>query len=137
MTLPGLYARSSASSATDAPAALDLTVVRWMRHGTENGLEIGVERLVGAAAPVVCRFETGGDSVARQCLFLPSSSRQIMQATLLAPKRFYARGQRLHVEVGAKRLVVEAGHLVMDTACFDRFVFHALGEADVAVSDDA
>jgi len=41
------------------------------------------------------------------------------------------------LEVGAKRLVVESGHLVMDTACFDRFVFHALGEADVAVSDDA
>ena len=60
-----------------------------------------------------------------------------MQATLLAPKRFYTRGQRLHVEVGAKRLVVESGHLVMDTACFDRFVFHALGEADVAASDDA
>ena len=121
----------------DAPAALELTVVRWMRHGPENGLEIGVERLVGAAAPVVCRFEADGDSVARQCLFLPSSSRQIMQATLLVPKRFYARGQRLHVEVGGKRLVVESGHLVMDTACFDRFVFHALGEADVAVSDDA
>lgn len=119
----------------DTPAALALTVVRWMRYGTENGLEIGVERLVGAAAPVVCRFEADGDSVARQCLFLPSSSRQIMQATLLAPKRFYARGQHLHVEVGAKRLVVESGHLVMDTACFDRFVFHALGEADIAAPD--
>lgn len=121
----------------DTPAALELTVVRWMRHAVESGLEIGVERLVGAAAPVVCRFEADGDSVARQCLFLPSSSRQIMQATLLAPKRFYTRGQRLHVEVGAKRLVVESGHLVMDTACFDRFVFHALGEAGVAASDDA
>lgn len=116
----------------DAPATLELTVVRWMRHGTENGLEIGVERLVGAAAAVICRFDADGAPVARQCLFLPSSGRQIMQATLLAPKRFYARGQRLHVEVGAKHLVVESGHLVMDTACFDRFVFHALGDADMA-----
>lgn len=112
----------------DAPTALELTVVRWMRRGADEGLEIGVERVTGAAAPVLCRFEATGEAMARQCLFLPSSSRQDMQATLLAPKRFYARGKRLLVEVGAKRLIVEAGHLVMDTACFDRFVFHALGE---------
>jgi len=112
----------------DAPTSLELTVVRWMRHGANDGLEIGVERIIGAAAPVLCRFEVTGETLARPCLFLPSSSRQNVQATLLAPKRFYARGKRLHVDVGAKRLLIEAGHLVMDTACFDRFVFHALGE---------
>ncbi len=111
----------------DAVAALELTVVRWMRHAVDGSLEAGVERIRGAAAPVQCRLLTD-DAVARQCLFLPSSSRQDRHATLLAPKRFYRRGQRLHVEVGGKPIIVEAGHLVMDTACFDRFVFHAQGE---------
>jgi hypothetical protein len=116
----------------DAVAALELTVVRWMRHGADGGVEAGVERIHGAAAPVQCRLLNDA-ATSRQCLFLPSSSRQDRHATLLAPKRFYTRGQRLHVEVGGKLIIVEAGHLVMDTACFDRFVFHAQGEgADVA-----
>ncbi len=113
---------------TDAVTALELTVVRWMRHGAEGGLEVGVERIHGAAAAVQCRLPDD-TATARQCLFLPSSSHQERHATLLAPKRFYTRGQRLHVEVGGKHIIVEAGHLVMDTACFDRFVFHAQGEA--------
>lgn len=112
----------------DAGAVLELTVVRWMRHGTDGGLEAGVERIHGASAPVQCRL-LSDDATTRRCLFLPSSSRQDRHATLLAPKRFYKRGQQLHVEVGGKPIIVEAGHLVMDTACFDRFVFHAQGEA--------
>ena len=117
---------------TDAVAALELTVVRWMRHGADGGQEAGVERIHGAAAPVQCRLLSDA-STSRQCLFLPSSSRQDRHATLLVPKRFYTRGQQLHVEVAGKPIIVEAGHLVMDTGCFDRFVFHAQGEAaDVA-----
>jgi cyclic-di-GMP-binding protein len=112
---------------TDTVAALELTVMRWMRNSEDGGLEVGVERIHGAAAPVQCRLLSDA-AISRQCLFLPSSSRQDRHATLLAPKRFYARGQRLHVEVGGKPIIVEAGHLVMDTACFDRFVFHAQGE---------
>ncbi len=111
----------------DTVAALELTVVRWMRHSAD-GLEAGVERIHGAAAPVKCRL-LSDDATSRQCLFLPSSSRQDRHATLLTPKRFYRRGERLHVEVGGKPIIVEAGHLMMDTACFDRFVFHAQGEA--------
>lgn len=114
-----------------AQAAVELAVVRWMRHGKEGGMDIGVERIVGAAAPVRCQLAVGAvtDAPPRDCLFLPSNSRQSIPATLIAPKRFYARGQRLQVDVGAKTLLVEAGHLVMDTACFDRFVFHAQGDA--------
>ena len=118
---------------TDVVVVLELTVVRWMRHGVDGGLEAGVERIHGAAAPVQCRLLSDA-ATSRQCLFLPSSSHQDRHATLLVPKRFYSRGQRMHVEVGGKPIIVEAGHLVMGTACFDRFVFHAQGEgADVSL----
>ena len=113
---------------TDSIAALELTVVRWMRHGIDGSVEAGVERIHGVAAPVQCRLLSDPSATSRQCLFLPSNSSQGRHATLLAPKRFYTRGQQLHVEVGGKPIIVEAGHLVMDTACFDRFVFHAQGE---------
>ncbi len=97
-------------------------LVRWMRS-RRDGLDAGVEIMVGGPQAVLCANLEESPAEAARCLFLPSVAALGLSATLLAPKKLYARGRRLQLQVGRNSMVVEAGHLVMDTACIDRFEF--------------
>ena len=104
---------------------LTLAVIRWMRGGRNEQVEIGAEIIPGNPVGMRCRPLDQANEAADICdgLLLPEVSVLNIPPTLLIPKKIYSRGRRLRIDTPAQTLVVEAGHLVMDTACFDRFQF--------------
>jgi hypothetical protein len=102
-----------------------LATVRWVRVTADQRTEIGVEVIPGAAHPVRCIgsdavVDGGGDLPG---LFLPQVPALNLPATLVVPKRLYSRDRLIHVRTGERDMQVRAGHLLADTALFDRFEF--------------
>lgn len=102
-----------------------LAMLRWVRTTTDQRVEIGVEVIPGTAHPVRCIsadavIDGGGDLPG---LFLPQVPALNLPATLIAPKRLYSRDRLIHVRTGESDMAIRAGHLVADTALFDRFEF--------------
>lgn len=107
---------------------LQLAVIRSIRVYREGGMEIGVQLIAGATAPVYCRGLDGEDDRARCALFMPASEAEGVSATLVVVKGFYARGRRILIDVSGKEIRACAGRNVFDGPVFDRFEFSA--EAD-------
>lgn len=112
----------------DSEPTLTLATVRWLRNAKDGRVEIGIEVIPGAALPVACQsadtFSPGYGALA--CLLLPSVPALGLAATVVAPKRLYSRNMTLDVKTGNESMKIRAGHLVMDTAAYDRFEFETL-----------
>lgn len=104
---------------------LQLAVIRSIRVYREGGMEIGVQLIAGATAPVYCRGLDSEDDRARCALFMPASEAAGFSATLIVAAGFYTRGRRLLIDVSGKEIRACAGRNVFDGPVFDRFEFSA------------
>jgi hypothetical protein len=107
---------------------LQLAVIRSIRVYREGGMEIGVQLIAGATAPVYCRGLDAEDDRTQRALFMPASEAEDVSATLVVATGFYARGRRMLIDVSGKEIRACAGRNVFDGPVFDRFEFSADSE---------
>jgi hypothetical protein len=107
---------------------LQLAVIRSIRVYREGGMEIGVQLIAGATAPVYCRGLDAEDDRTQCALFMPASEAEDVSATLIVTTGFYARGRRMLIDVSGKEIRACAGRNVFDGPVFDRFEFSADSE---------
>lgn len=98
-----------------------VAAIRWLRSVGAGRTEMGVETVAAQAVPVTC----GGDFPSQPGLFLPAIRALEIPASLLVAKGVYSTGRVITVVTGHKRVDVQAGPLLADTAHFDRFAFGA------------
>jgi hypothetical protein len=110
---------------TEEGRRFQLAVIRNIRIYREGGMEIGVQLIAGATAPVYCRGLDGEDDRARCALFMPASEDDTISATLVVATGFYTRGRRMLIDVSGKEIRACAGRNVFDGPVFDRFEFSA------------
>jgi|GEM_PF-1009215 len=109
---------------------LQLTVIRSIRVYREGGMEIGVQRIAGATAPVYCRAPGSEDDPATRALFMSANDAESVSATLVVATGFYSSGRRLLIDVSGKEIRACAGRRIFEGPVFDRFEFAADSEPE-------
>lgn len=106
---------------------LSLGVVRWMKHSSERGLELGVEMLSPGAVAVGTKIhKINGGSEYMRSLLLPAIKAIGQPATLLTPALPYHVGDIVMVNSHGKEARVELTKLVENTGSFAQFQFRPL-----------
>lgn len=106
---------------------LSLGVVRWMKHGSERGLELGVEMLSPGAVAVGSKIhKVNGGCEYMRSLLLPAIKTIGQPATLLTPALPYHVGDIVMVNSHGKEARVELTKLVENTGSFAQFQFRPL-----------
>ncbi|MCC5859375.1 MAG: hypothetical protein JJT90_14545 [Ectothiorhodospiraceae bacterium] len=110
-------------------------VIRWLRHGADDGLQLGIQTIGRRPTPLYARgeVERGRYSEPSRCLLLPGNPDQETPATLILPTLHFHEGQRVlirgHEDTGEVRLEEP----VERTALFGRYAFRyqeSTGKAD-------
>ena len=102
-----------------------VAAVRWMRAGTKEEIEIGVQLLASSFKPItarVCNAE-GHCGEHQACLLLTSQDGDDRPPTLIAPNFFHNFASRLLLTDGARKQVVSITRTVENTGAFTHFEF--------------
>jgi hypothetical protein len=117
---------------------LSLGVVRWMKCGTELGLELGVEMLAPGAVAVGTKIhKLNGDHEYLRSLLLPAIKALGQPATLLTPALPYHTGDILMVSSHGKEARVELTKLMENTGSFAQYQFNPLDSQSEVVTDSS
>jgi hypothetical protein len=108
-------------------AGMQLLVVRWLRDDREQGVELGVERLDGTAAPVSVSMAADAEPEFHAALFLSSTGSEASMARLVAPAETFGEQRPLLLRVGEREIRVVCGRCIESGPGFDCFEFSAAG----------
>lgn len=104
--------------------------IRWLKHGEDKCVEIGVEIVPGNILPLKCRLAENDDDDFQHGLFISSVTALKIPATVLFPKKLYRRNQEYEIIVGEHKIIIKADFLSQDSSCFDRFIFSTLSRSE-------
>jgi hypothetical protein len=102
---------------------LTLAVVRNMRISPDGGMEIGVQLIHGACAPIYCRASGDEESMALPALFMPGDETQQATASLVTVKCDYVQDSRILINVAGQEIRARVGHSLLETKVFKHFEF--------------
>lgn len=100
---------------------LAVAIVRWMRAGRDQTVEMGIELIPGNVRAVLCE----GDAGTSPALLFSSVPALRLPASILAPKGSYAAHSVLRIRTGSRASSVRAGEAMKETACVEQFNFEA------------
>lgn len=100
---------------------LSIAVVRWMRAGRNDTVEMGVELVPGNARAVICESQAGTGPA----LLLSSVPALRLPASVLAPRGTHAQGEVLRLRAGNRISAVRMGTILKQTECLEQFDFES------------
>lgn len=100
---------------------LAIAVVRWMRAGRSETVEMGVELIPGNARAVICE----GDAGTAPAVLLSSVPALHLAASILTPKGTHRDGAQLRVRVGKRISTVRMSTLLKQSDHLEQFEFES------------
>ena len=100
---------------------LAVAIVRWMRAGRDQTVEMGIELIPGNVRAVLCECDAGTSPA----LLFSSVPALRLSASILAPKGRYAADSVLRIRIGNRASPIRAGEAMKETAYLEQFDFEA------------